>query len=297
MQKRARLKLILHLIVLVVLVFVGFLAVLMLLENSFIYFPTRYPDGVWAPNKAYLQGRQFPKTEDCWMQSSDGVRIHGWYCVPHVAIGADEAEEVPADTVILWFHGNAGNLSYRYDLIVMLMTLPAKVLIIDYRGYGRSGGRPSEEGLYRDARAAWDYLLTERGWRPDQIVIFGKSLGGAPAVDLASQVQAAGLIVQSSFTSIPDMAAATMPFVPRFLVRTKMNSIDKIGAVHYPKLFVHGPKDEVVPYRLGRRLFDAAPEPKRFHDVPNAGHNETYIVGGEDYIEAFRKFLEECRKE
>lgn len=197
---------------------------------------------------------------------------------------------------LLWFHGNAGNITHRFEMVRKLVQLPARVFIIDYRGYGRSEGSPSEQGLYLDARAAWDYLVNERGTSSASIVIFGDSLGGAVAIDLATTVSAAGLIVQSAFTSISDMAAEVMPFVPAFLVRTKMDSITKIPNVRSPKLFIHSPADEMVPYRLGRRLYDAAGDPKQFYEVAGASHNELDIVGGRAYFEAISRFVRECVK-
>src|SRR6185369_17276293 len=139
--------------------------------------------------------------------------------------------------------------------------------IIDYRGYGRSEGKPTEQGLYLDARAAWDYLTTERGVPSQRVIIFGKSLGGAPAIDLASHLEPGGLIVQSSFTSAADMAAVVMPLLPRVFLHTKMDSVTKISRVHCPKLFIHSRADEVVPFELGHRLYQVAPEPKLFYEV------------------------------
>ncbi len=174
------------------------------------------------------------------------------------------------------------------------MGLPVNVFIVDYRGYGKSEGKPSEQGLYLDARAAWDYLVNDRRVAPRDIVILGKSLGGAPAIDLASQVEPGGLIVQSSFTSAADMAATILPFLPRLFLHTRMDSISKITRVHCPKLFIHSRADEVVPFELGRRLFEAAPDPKEFYEVIGSPHNSTYIVGGKAYFEAVRRFLEKC---
>jgi fermentation-respiration switch protein FrsA (DUF1100 family) len=148
--------------------------------------------------------------------------------------------------------------------------------------------------LYRDARAAWDLLTGARGVPAQRIVVFGESLGCAPAIDLAAQVVPAGLVVQSGFTSIPDMVAALLPFVPRTLIRTRLDSLGRIRRVRCPKLFIHSPADEVVPYGLGRRLYEAALEPKRFHEVPGAPHNETHRVGGEAYWEALRSFVSSC---
>jgi fermentation-respiration switch protein FrsA (DUF1100 family) len=196
--------------------------------------------------------------------------------------------------VLLWFHGNAGNLAHRADLMLELARLPAQVFIVDYRGYGRSDGRPSEEGLYRDARAAWRYLRDQGGVEADRIVILGKSLGGAAAVDLAAEVSPAGLILESSFVSVPEMAARHYPFIPRWFVRTKMDSLSKIERVRCPILVIHSPDDEIVPYEQGRRLFEAAGGDKRFLEVPGAHHNELWLVGGADYLRALREFLLDC---
>lgn len=272
---------------------IGFLIMVMFFEDKFIYYPAKYPEGDWRIEPVAREGEIIPAIEDTYFQTSDQVKLHGWFCSPQKKIGG-AFERVPSAMTLLWFHGNAGNLSHRYDMLRDLIKLPAQIFIIDYRGYGRSEGAPSEEGLYTDARAAWDYLTAERGIAAERIIIFGKSLGGAAAVDLASRVEAAGLIVQSSFTSAADMAAQIMPFIPRALIKTKMDSINKIASVRCAKLFIHSPADEVVPYELGRRLFEAAPEPKQFYEVKGASHNDTWLVGGKDYFEALRAFVESC---
>lgn len=255
----------------------------MLFEERLIYFPARLPAGWTAAGSGLLPPDI--EAEDCLFRTEDGLRLHGLFCR---AAGAPVGL---GHKVLLWYHGNAGNLADRLDMVGDLCRLPLEIFIIDYRGYGLSGGRPSEQGLYRDARAAWDYLTGERKVGPERIVLFGKSLGGAAAIDLAARVRPAGLIVQSSFTSAPDMAALAFPLVPRFLVRTKMDSLNKIRDIHCPKLVIHSPADEVVPYAMGRLLFEAAPEPKVFYEVPGSGHNETWLVGGEAYLEAIRRFL------
>ncbi|HEX8183349.1 MAG TPA: alpha/beta hydrolase [Blastocatellia bacterium] len=272
----------------------GLIVVLMAFEDSFIYFPAKYPEGFWSVESIPVrEGEYAPVIEDCAFTASDGVRLHGWYCSPHRKTGGKLAP-VPAQSVLLWFHGNAGNVSHRYDMIRTLMQIPVNVFIIDYRGYGKSEGAPSEQGIYADAQAAWNYLATERRIAPERIIIFGKSLGGVAAIDLASKVEPAGLIVQSSFTSASDMAAAILPIYPRFFMRSKMDSKRKIASVRCPKLFIHSRADEVVPYELGRKLFEAAPEPKQFYEVAGAPHNSTYVVGGKNYLEALRKFINSC---
>lgn len=268
-------------------IFATMILLMALFERSLIFFPTRYPDGLWD-TEAVARGSGCV-IDDHFFEAGDGVRLHGWWC--------RRIDAPPDEPVLLFFHGNAGNLSHRADLLIELATrTPASVFVVGYRGYGRSQGRPSEDGLYLDARAAWKHLTEENGVGADRIVIFGKSLGGAVAVDLAMDVAAAGLIVESSFTSIAEMAGAHYPFVPKFMIRTRMDSVGKITGVSCPKLFVHSRDDRVVPYRLGRALYEAAPEPKRFHEVIGSGHNETWIVGGDAYFEALSEFVSESSK-
>jgi fermentation-respiration switch protein FrsA (DUF1100 family) len=253
-------------------------------EDSLIFFPTTYPDGEWDV-EAVARGSGCI-VEDCSYESEDGVRLHSWWC--------RRAGSEPGGPVILFFHGNAGNLSHRADLMVELANrVGADVVVAGYRGYGRSEGKPSEEGLYADARAAWRYVTVDRGVVPGRVVVFGKSLGGGVAVNLASETDPAGLIVESSFTSIPDMAARHYPFVPKFVIRTRMESLAKIADIGCPLLVIHSRADEVVPFELGRALFEAAAEPKTFYEVVGAGHNETWLVGGQSYFEAIARFVGE----
>ncbi|HEX8422962.1 MAG TPA: alpha/beta hydrolase [Pyrinomonadaceae bacterium] len=275
----------------VLLLSAGLAGYLMLFEDSFIYFPAKYPAGAWERREPQArEGQIVARVEDVQLTASDGVRLHGWYCTPHTGRGG-ALEPVQADATLLFLHGNAGNISHRYEIMEDFVKLPVNVLIIDYRGYGKSEGDPSEQGLYDDARAAWDYLTNARGIPASRIVIFGESLGGAVAIDLASKTQACGLIVQSSFTSVADMAAELMPFIPRFMLRTKMDSLTKIASVSCPKLFIHSQADEIVPYKLGRRLFNAAHAPKQFYEVKGAPHNLTFELGGAAYYEALRSFI------
>lgn len=271
---------------------VGIFAYVMLFESSFIYFPSKYPQGRWEiVEPRVVEGRVVARIEDVQLGAQDGTRLHGWYCSPYVG-RAGSLAPVETDRVLIFLHGNGGNITDRREIVESLVQLPLNVLIIDYRGYGKSEGAPSEEGLYMDARAAWDYLTQQRGVRANRIVVYGESLGGAVAVDLASKVMPCGLVVQSSFTSIADMAAEVMPFVPRFIIRTKMDSIGKIKRVACPKLFIHSPADDVVPYKLGRKLFDAAPEPKRFYEIKGAPHNLAYEIGGASLLSALKDFID-----
>lgn len=246
--------------------------IVVLLEDSFIYYPSRYPDGDWTTK---------PGIEDVEIVAADGVKLHGWFAR---APGS-------ARWTILFFHGNAGNLTHRRSFIAQLRRLPADVLVIDYRGYGKSEGSPSEAGLYADARGAYDYLTRTRGVPADRIVIFGKSLGGAPAIELATKVPCGGLIVQSSFTSVPEMSKRVIPVIPvGWALRHRYDNLAKVGSIAAPKLFIHSPDDEVVPYEMGRRLFEAAAGPKEFYEA-SGGHNELIDVEGERYDRRLRKFL------
>ena len=268
-------------------------ASIMLFEEKLIFFPSQYPEGYWNIERASpAEGRVAARIEDCYFKTSDGLTLHGWYCTPVGKLNG-RVETLSPEAVLLWFHGNAGNVADRRENIDCLIQLPASLLIVDYRGYGRSEGRPSESGLYKDAQAAWDYLTGERNVSPRRIIIFGESLGGAPAIDLATKVSPAGLIIQSSFTSVPDMAAAVLPGAPRFLMRTKMDSVNKVGRLACRKLFIHGRDDEVVPFKLGRKLFDAATEPKEFFEA-RGHHNDVYILGGAPYYDKIREFIREC---
>lgn len=241
----------------------------MLFEDSFIYFPER-------------GGVERSPAEDVFLEASDGVRLHGWY--------APAPEGRPT---LLWFHGNAGNLEYRRDMFQRLRAMPAGVFLLDYRGYGRSEGKPSEEGLYRDARAAWEWLAARTP--PRRIVVFGKSLGSAPACELACRVPCGGLILQSAFTSAPDMAWRVLPLFPaRWFMRTKFDNLSKIPRVACPKLFLHSRSDEIVPFAMGERLFAAAGDPKEAAWFDGAGHNDLWIVREREYYDRMARFLDRC---
>lgn len=227
------------------------------LERSLIFFPSRYPEGNWRP-----AGLHF---EDVWFTSADGTRLHGWY-VPH---------ERPC-AVILFCHGNAGNLSDRAGLMQILHDrVGATVMIFDYRGYGRSEGKPNELGVLADAQAARAWLAGRVGIAEKRIVLMGRSLGGAVAVDLAAHDGARALVLESTFTSIPDVAKTMYPWLPlHLLVQTKLNSADKIAAYHGPLLQSHGTVDRLIPYKIGCRLFDAANQPKQFIPIAGGDHND-----------------------
>jgi uncharacterized protein len=218
--------------------------------------------------------------EDVFLTAADGVRLHGWW--------------VPAERdrgAVLFCHGNAGNISHRLESIAVFRRLGLNVLIFDYRGYGRSGGSPDEEGTYRDAEAAYRYLREERGINPGRIVIFGRSLGGAMAIELARRVEAAALVCESTFTSAAEMGKLIYPSLPvGLIIRNKYDSLSKVSALTLPVLFIHSPEDELVPFAHGEALFRAAPEPKEFLRIAG-GHGDGFLATGPYYQEGLDSFL------
>ena len=243
----------------------------MILEESLIFFPSRFPAGDWEPANLDFENISF--------ESADGTRLHGWY-VPH-----DQPR-----AVILFSHGNAGNLSHRAETARVLNNLVGtSVMLYDYRGYGRSEGRPNENGLVADGRAARQWLAERENIDPRDVIIMGRSLGGAVAVDLA-QDGARGLVLESTFTSIPEMAAVHYPWLPfRRLIRNRFDSVTKIGAYQGPLLQSHGTADRVVPFEIGRRLHDAANVPKQFLVIEDGDHNDPQP---REFYDALIEFLD-----
>jgi fermentation-respiration switch protein FrsA (DUF1100 family) len=202
---------------------------------------------------------------------------------------------VPADSargVVLFCHGNAGNISHRLESIRQFHELGLSVLIFDYRGYGQSSGKPTEKGTYRDADAAWHYLVEQHGIPPERIVLFGRSLGASIAADLATRQAAAAVILESAFTSVPDVAAKFYPWLPvRWLSRYRYDTEKKLANIHSPVLIVHSRDDEIIEYANGERLFAAANEPKQFLEL-RGGHNDGFMVSGKAYIQGLDAFLD-----
>jgi len=247
-----------------------------LLENRLIFFPPRYPEGFEPPGSYGL------KSEEVWITTADGVKINAWF-FPN----ASSAE------VLLCFHGNAENIGYALPRMKTLSRLGTNLLAVDYRGYGKSEGSPSEPGVYRDAEAAYRYLTVGRGFSPKNILIYGQSLGGAVAIDLASKRDCGGLVVESSFTSGRDMARRVF-IIPllEYVPKSRFDSIAKIAKVRAPVLILHGTQDEGIPFSMGEKLYQAAPEPKRFLPVPGAGHSDVFLTGGEHYLAALKDLVE-----
>ncbi|MGA2796784.1 MAG: alpha/beta hydrolase [Thermoguttaceae bacterium] len=244
---------------------------MMFLEESLVFFPSKYPEGDWKP-----WGLEF---EDARFQAADGTKLHGWY-VPHEKSLA----------TILFCHGNAGNITHRAEILEKIHnTAGASVLIFDYRGYGRSEGKPNEAGILSDARAARAWLAKRENIPEKDIVVMGESLGGAVAVDLAAKDGAKGLVLISTFSSAPDVAAYHYPIFPvRLLMRTRLDALGQIANYKGPLLQMHGEADTIVPFKLGRRLFDAANEPKQLLVFPHHDHNDTLP---DQFFDALKDFL------
>jgi fermentation-respiration switch protein FrsA (DUF1100 family) len=221
--------------------------------------------------------------EDVELVTKDGVKLHGWF-IP---------VENPRAT-LLFFHGNAGNISHRMESLEIFHQLKLQVLIFDYRGYGQSEGQPSETGTYLDAEAAWSYLTQIKEIPPQRIVLFGRSLGAAIASNLARNHRPLGLILESGFTSAPDMAATLYPFLPvRLLSRFHYDNRKNLQAITSPVMVAHSNEDEIIPYEHGRQLFTAANEPKTWLAM-RGGHNDGFLITGQAYIKALDDFIKQC---
>jgi fermentation-respiration switch protein FrsA (DUF1100 family) len=231
-------------------------------QSRLLYFPQVGREVSITPQRIGLT------FEDVWLKSAPDVDIHGWY-VPHPN----------AKGTVLFFHGNAGSIALRLDWLRMFHDLGYAVLIIDYRGYGRSAGSPTEGGTYEDATAAWTYLTQVRGTAPRDIVIVGESLGGAVAAELAARTTPRAVILQSTFTSIPTLAGEIYRFLPvRWISRHEYDTRARIQRISAPILIAHSPGDEIIPYRHGRELFERAGEPKHFIEL-HGGHNGGFLFG------------------
>lgn len=219
--------------------------------------------------------------EDVWLTTSDGVKLHSWL-VPGPAGGP----------LLLFLHGNAGNISHRVENLDLLNNLGLSVLILDYRGYGLSQGGISEAGLYADCVAAYEHAASLARREGRKLVIFGRSLGGVGAVYLAGRRPCHGLILESTFTNLGDMAAVHFP-IPGLKggLSSRFDSLSRIAAVRAPLLFLHGDRDDIVPQKLGRRLFEAATGPKQWVNLAGAGHNDTLLVNRPAYLAHWSEFL------
>ena len=262
------------LIILFIMIFPKFI------EKGLIFHPDKSNDTA-TPD---IHGIEY---DDVIFQTEDGLNLNGWF-VP----GKKTSPDTDLHT-LLWFHGNAGNINRRLDNIKMIYErVPVNVFIIDYRQYGRSEGKVSEQGTYLDARAALAYLHSRKEINREKIIFFGRSLGSAVAVELALNEKCRALILETPFTSILEMGKKLYPFLPvSLLLKTKYDSLAKIRNIKVPILVMHGDKDALVPFEHGKRLYDMANEPKEFYTIPGAGHNDTHIVGGDEYFDVIKRFV------
>ena len=259
--------------------YAGFSLMLYVLQNRLVFLP-------------HMPGRELDTTpqsmgfsyEDVWIDTEDGERLHGWY--------------IPTDDdrvrgTLLFFHGNAGNISHRMESVLIFNRLGLNVLIVDYRGYGQSSGKPGEKGTYLDARASWDYLVDQRSVSPADIIIFGRSLGGAVGAWLASQpdVRPAGVIIESCFSSGMDMGKRLYPVLPvRLITRIRYPVKDYVTRIRAPVLVAHSRQDEIIPFDMGQTIFDQAQEPKSFLEM-QGDHNAGFWLSRETYVPALDVFL------
>jgi uncharacterized protein len=241
-------------------------------QPRFIYFPHKEVEA--TPKLISLE------YDELTLTTSDDVELNAWW-IPNPNSRA----------TLLFLHGNAGNISHRLESINIFYKLGLSVLIIDYRGYGKSNGTPSEQGTYIDAETAWSYLTNNKNISSDNIIIFGRSLGGAVAIWLAEKHPSAALIVESSFTSIADIGKYYYPYLPSsLLAQIKYPSKDRISNINSPLLIIHSINDELIPYKYGQGLFKVAKKPKIFLNI-SGGHNDGFLTSGDKYINGIERFI------
>jgi uncharacterized protein len=261
------------LIFILVAVWLSLAILIYLFQAHFVYFPSH--EQLFSPKE---MGMEF---EDVYLTTRDKLSIHGWY-IPRPG----------ASHTLLFLHGNAGNISHRLDSLKIFHDLGLSILIIDYRGYGQSEGSPNEAGTYLDAQAAWDYLIKERQLAEQDIIIFGRSLGGGIASWLALEQGPAALILESTFTSVENMGSRMYPFLPiKWMSRIHYPSIERVDKIRCPILFIHSPDDEMIPYEFGQQLFQRAESPKTFLSI-SGGHNEGFLLSGALYTRGIGNFIQ-----
>ncbi len=264
-----------HILGILAAVYGGLALLLYLFQARLVFYPETGREILSTPHQAGLP------YEDVRLTASDGTGLHGWYVPAAQARGT-----------VLFLHGNAGNVSHRIDSLQMFHRLGYSTLIFDYRGYGNSSGKPSEQGTYRDAEAAWRHLTEQRRIPPCRIVLFGESLGGAVASWLAARQEPAALVIASGFTSVPDLARHFYPYLPvRWLARLRYDTSRNLRAVTAPVMIAHSPQDEIIPFEHGRALYAAANPPRRFLELAG-GHNDGFIFMREAWVRALGDFLD-----
>jgi len=251
------------------------LVLVFVFQSHLVFFPGTGREAVVNPQS---YGMRFESVE---IRTADGETLAAWW-VPAEGAGG----------TVLFFHGNAGNISHRLDFLQMFHRLRYSTLIVDYRGYGKSTGTPSEEGTYRDAEAAWDYVRHARLVRPEDVVIAGESLGSAVATWLAAKVGPRAVVLHSAFTSVNDLGSQVYWFLPvRFLSRFGYDNVDNLKRISAPVFIAHSRDDDIVPFAHGRKLYEAAREPKTFLEM-SGGHNDGFIFTRPEWVAALAAFLD-----
>ena len=272
------LNLLLRTMMILALSFAGVLAYMVAFEDQYIYFP----DSELQQTPAAFD----MPFEELAFRTADGVMLHGWH-MPHP----------DARFTVLHFHGNAGNISHRLHLYRRWHALGLSVLAFDYRGYGKSGGTPSEVGLYEDGRAAWHELTARLKIQSDSVILAGRSLGCAVAANLSAEVQAAGLALETPFTSVPDMATHHYPWLPlRFFMRSKFDLLEAIKGNTAPLLITSAQNDEIVPAGMDEQIFKTAGKPKTFDSLPG-GHNDFDITSSQAHEQSWQSWLSTLAEE
>lgn len=251
--------------------YLALIGILYILQDKLLYHPSAHLSG--TPSAIQVEW------EDVYFKTADGLRLHGWY-LPH-----EESEYV-----VIFSHGNGGNISDRLQLLEWMNKSGISVFIYDYRGYGKSEGTPTEKGLYQDIEAAWRYLTRNQSYDPSRIILFGRSLGGAVSANLAQKVDAGGLVLESAFTNLKDIASEAYPMVPSGLVRSKFPTLDYLSQSNAPVMVMHSRDDPLIGFHHGRELYEKAPEPKTFVEL-RGGHNNNFVESREVYFRAWKEFI------
>ena len=268
-------RMLLYLGIVIAIAYAVLAAMVFFVQPHLVYYPQVGRNLIATPSDEGLT------YETVRLNTADGERLHGWF------VPAPDAKGT-----VLFFHGNAGNISHRIGYLTMFYRLGYNSFILDYRGYGQSSGTPSEQGTYRDATAAWEYITGEKGIVPSSVVLFGESLGGAVASWLAVQESPGLLVLASAFTSVPDMGAKLYPYLPvRLLSRFEYNTLDHLKDVTCPVFVAHSREDEIVPFEHGQALYEAAPSPKQFLEL-QGGHNDGFIYMREEWANALGEFID-----
>jgi len=262
-----------------------FIYILGLVILVFFYVKFMEKKGIYFP---YFEIEQTPQDlgldyQDIYIKTPDGFILNGWF--------------IPAkdfNYTIIFFHGNAGNISHRLDKILIFHNLGLNTFIFDYRGYGKSKGTPNEKGLYIDAEAVYKYLVNELKIPQNKIILYGESLGTAIAIKLASEEKVKAVILEGAFSRGRDMAKRIYPFLPYFFFRNSFDSLSRVKKIEFPKLFLHSQDDEIVPFSLAKKLYDNAPDPKDLVKL-NGSHNSCFLESKDLYISALDKFIRELK--